>query len=141
MQNANRARLRIVGAKRIRTDELGEVSRLMRRCLAQRPHLVQHDGDVLPRDLPGRLAAGKAAADHMDGSQPMDGGERSWIGHGALMVIRIQPPCKDKRGSGNRREDASGLVEAKRGRNLEPMVPHANDAREHQKRTRNKKQT
>ena len=69
MQNANRARLRIVGAKGIRTDEFGEVSCLMRRRLAHRPHLVNHDGDVLPCDLPGRLAAGKAAADHMDGSQ------------------------------------------------------------------------
>ena len=68
MQNANRARLRIVGAKRIRTDEFGEVSSAMRWRLARRPHLVNHDGDVLPRDLPGRLAAGKAAADHMDGS-------------------------------------------------------------------------
>jgi hypothetical protein len=69
VQNSNRARLRIVGAKRIRTDEFGEVSRLMRWRWAGRPHLVQHDGDILPRDLPGRLAAGKAAADHMDGSQ------------------------------------------------------------------------
>jgi hypothetical protein len=34
VQNANRACLRIVGAKRIRTDEFGEVSGAMRRRFA-----------------------------------------------------------------------------------------------------------
>src|SRR5205807_5968461 len=77
VQNADRARLRIVGAKRIRTNEFGEASSLVRWRLARRPHLVQHDRDVLPRDLPGRLAAGKAAADHVYRSQ------LARAGHGA----------------------------------------------------------
>jgi hypothetical protein len=76
VQNANRARMRIVGAKRIRADEFGKIVRMMCWRHARRPHLVQHDGDVLPRDLPGRLAAGKAAANHMDESQ------RARLGHG-----------------------------------------------------------
>src|SRR5450631_422699 len=69
VQNADGARLRIVGAKRIRTDEFGEASSVMRRCLARGPHLMKYGGNAGPCDLPGGLAAGKAAANHMDGSK------------------------------------------------------------------------
>jgi hypothetical protein len=58
--------LRIIGAKGIRTDEFGEASSAMRRCLARWPHFMKHGGNASLRNLPGGLATGKAATNHMD---------------------------------------------------------------------------
>ena len=59
--------LRVVAAQRVRAHQLGEVAALVRRRGPHRPHLVQHHRHAAPGELPGGLAAGKAAADDMDG--------------------------------------------------------------------------
>jgi hypothetical protein len=50
-----------------------------------RPHLVQHDGDAAAGELPGRFAAGEAAADDMDGA----GGGAVSVGMWVIAVIWI----------------------------------------------------
>ena len=57
----------VVGAERVRADQLGQPVGLVRIGAAHRPHLVQHHRHAAPRELPGGLAAGEAAADDMDG--------------------------------------------------------------------------
>jgi hypothetical protein len=69
MKNANRARLRIVGAKGIGTDKLGEIAALMHGRRFDWPHLMQDDGHVLLRDLPGGFRAGETGADDVDGAK------------------------------------------------------------------------
>ncbi len=71
MQQADRIRLPFVGAEGVRADELGERRGLVRLGLAHGAHLVQRHWNAASRELPGRLAAGKASADHMN-----------WLGHG-----------------------------------------------------------
>ena len=67
VQQPDRIVLGIVGAQRIRADELGEVVGAVCVGGAQRPHLVQYDARTSPCGLPRRLATGEAAADDMDG--------------------------------------------------------------------------
>ena len=67
VQQADGVRLRVVGAKGIGADELGEVFRLVRRGHGRRPHLVQNDRNAGLGELPGGLRAGEAAADDVDG--------------------------------------------------------------------------
>ncbi len=67
MQHAHRIVAGIVGAERVGADELREPVGLMRLGPAHRPHLVQHHGYASLGHLPRRLAAGKAAADDVDG--------------------------------------------------------------------------
>ena len=69
MQEADGAAVRVVGAERIRADELGELPGLVRGSRTHRPHLVQHHGHATARDLPGGLGTGEAAADDVDGSK------------------------------------------------------------------------
>ena len=66
VQQADGVVVRVVGAERVRADELGEAVGLVRGGRAQRPHLVQHDRHAGLRELPGGLRAGEAAADDMD---------------------------------------------------------------------------
>ncbi len=67
VQQADRAGLPVIGAKRVGADELGESRRPVGCGGIVRTHLVQHDREAVIRDLPGGLGAGKAAADDMDG--------------------------------------------------------------------------
>ena len=67
VQQADRVVLAVIGAERVRADELGEAVGLVDRGRAPGPHLVQHDGHAAGGDLPSGLAPGKAAADDMDG--------------------------------------------------------------------------
>ena len=69
MEETDGASLRIVGPERVGTNELGKSGRLVYGGRANRPHFMQDHGHAPARDLPGRLGTGKAAADHMDGSQ------------------------------------------------------------------------
>ena len=61
------AAVRVVGAERVRADELGE-RRLVRGGRAHRAHLMQHHRHAAARDLPGGLGPREAAADHVNGS-------------------------------------------------------------------------
>ena len=56
------AALSVVGAERVRADQLGELSGFMRRGRTNRAHFVQHHGHAAARDLPGGLGTGEAAA-------------------------------------------------------------------------------
>ena len=66
MQHADRAALGIVGAERVRTDELGELSGFMNRRGVKRPHFMQHHGHAVARQLPRRFRARKSAADDVN---------------------------------------------------------------------------
>ena len=66
MEHTDRVGGVIVRAERVGTNEFGELVGLVRRRAADRAHLVQHDLYAGPGDLPGRLAAGEAAADDMN---------------------------------------------------------------------------
>ena len=68
MEEADGAAVRVIGAERVRADELGELPRFMHGSRTHRAHLMQHHGHAATRDLPGSLGTGKAAADHVDGS-------------------------------------------------------------------------
>ncbi len=68
MQDADRARLRIVGAERIGADEFSEIAGLMRGRHADGAHFVQYDGQAVARDLPGRLRSCQSRADDVDGA-------------------------------------------------------------------------
>ena len=57
----------IVGAKRIRTDELGQAFRSMGLRHPVRAHLMEDDANAGIRRLPGRFRAGKTAADDVNG--------------------------------------------------------------------------
>ena len=63
VQQADGVVLRIVGAEGVGADQLGQAVGLVRLGAAHRPHLVQHHGHAGLGELPGRLAAGEAAAD------------------------------------------------------------------------------
>ncbi len=67
MKEADGAAVRVIGAERVRADELGELPGFMHGSRAHRAHLMQHHGHAATRDLPGGLGTGKAAADHVDG--------------------------------------------------------------------------
>ncbi len=66
MQQADGAALGVVGAERVRADQLGELSGLVRGGRALRPHFVQHHRHAAARKLPGGLGTGEAAADDMN---------------------------------------------------------------------------
>ena len=66
MQQTDGVVLLVVGAERVRADELGERRGLVGRGGAHGPHLVQHDRNAARGDLPSGLAAGKPAADDVD---------------------------------------------------------------------------
>ena len=55
MQKPDGAALGIVGAKRIGTDQFGELPGLVHRGGARGPHFVQHDRHAAARKLPGGL--------------------------------------------------------------------------------------
>jgi hypothetical protein len=55
-----------VAAKRVAADELGEPIGLVNSRRMDRPHFMKGDIDAQRSSLPGRLAAGKAAADDSD---------------------------------------------------------------------------
>ncbi len=73
VQQSDGVVLGIVGAEGVGADQLGERRRDMRLGAAHRPHLVQHHADAGARQLPGGLAAGKAAADDVDGGRAAHG--------------------------------------------------------------------
>ncbi len=78
----------VVGAERIRADEFRERGALVGRGHAQRPHLVQHDGNAARGDLPSRLGSGESAADHVHCLKAL-------VGHGAKVFASPEPdnPC------------------------------------------------
>jgi len=78
MQEPDGIVLVVVGAKRIRADQLGKRRGLVGRGGAQRTHLVQHDRDAARGDLPSRLGSGKPAADDVHCSQAR-------VGHGTRL--------------------------------------------------------
>ena len=65
MQEPDGIRRPVVGAEGVGADELGKGSGLMRLGPALGPHLVQHDRHAGGGGLPGGLASGEPAADHM----------------------------------------------------------------------------
>ena len=67
VQQADRIVGGVIGAERIGADELGEAVGAVRLGHPDRAHLVQHDRDARPGDLPGGFGAGKAGADDMHG--------------------------------------------------------------------------
>jgi len=69
MQEADGIRLGIVGTEGVGADQLGEAVGLVGIGGADGPHLVQHDRNAAPGDLPGGFRAGKSAADDMDGAE------------------------------------------------------------------------
>ena len=60
VQETDRARRGVVGAERIRANELGELPGLVHGGRAQRPHFVQHHRHAAARDLPGGLGTRQA---------------------------------------------------------------------------------
>ncbi len=66
VDDADRVAERVVGPKRVRTDEFRERVSLVRLGRAHGPHLVQDDGKTGSGDLPGGFAAGEPAADDVD---------------------------------------------------------------------------
>ena len=66
VQKANRVVLMIVGAKGIRTHQLGQAGGLVRCGAALGPHLVEDRRLTSLGDLPGGLGAGQTAADYMN---------------------------------------------------------------------------
>ena len=65
MQEPDGIRRPVVGAEGVGADELGKGSSLMRFGPALGPHLVQNDRHAGGGGLPGGLASGEPAADHM----------------------------------------------------------------------------
>ena len=95
VQQADRVVVLVVGAERVRADELGVAVGLVRGGRPQRPHLVQHDRHAGLRELPGSLGAGEAAADDVDGFQ----------GHAPNLGVRVrvrQPRRKNENARGER---------------------------------------
>ena len=66
MQQADGIVHGIVGAEGVGADQLRQTVGLMGLGAAPGPHLMQHHGDPGPGQLPGRLAAGEPAADHVN---------------------------------------------------------------------------
>jgi hypothetical protein len=69
VKQADRVGRGVVGPERVGTDQLGQSLGAVCGGGALRPHLVEHGRHATLRDLPRRLRAGEAAADHMDGLQ------------------------------------------------------------------------
>ena len=67
MQQPDGARVRIVGAKRVGTDQLGQPVGLVRFRAAMGAHFVQDHRHPGARDLPGGFRARQPAADNVDG--------------------------------------------------------------------------
>ena len=82
VQEAHGVVLLVVGAQRVRADKLGERCRLVCRGGALRPHLMQHDRNAASGELPGSLAACKAAADDVHGAGALVGHGRKLGAHG-----------------------------------------------------------
>jgi hypothetical protein len=59
--------VRIVGAERIGTHELGKAARLVGISTDLRAHLVQHNGNSRLRYLPGRLGPRHSSPDNVYG--------------------------------------------------------------------------
>ena len=68
MQQPDGVVLPIVGAERVRADELGAAAGLVRVRHARGAHFVQHDGNAGARDLTRGFGARKAGADDVNGS-------------------------------------------------------------------------
>ena len=85
MQQANGIAHCIIRAQRVGADKLGKAVALMRGCADMWPHFMQYDGHAARGHLPGRLAAGKAAADDVNG--------RNGCHYGAIsaQIIGCQP--------------------------------------------------
>ena len=66
MQDADGVGRGVVGAERVRADELGEAAGVMGGRSAHGAHFVKHDGNAGLGRLPRRLRAGEAAADDVD---------------------------------------------------------------------------
>ncbi len=66
VQQADGIGLPFVRAEGVRADQLGKRRRLVRLGLALGAHLVERDRHAAARELPGRLAPGKAASDDMN---------------------------------------------------------------------------
>ena len=67
VKEADGAAVGVVGAERVRADQLGELPGLVHGSRAHRAHLMQHHGHAAARDLPGGLGTRKAAANHVNG--------------------------------------------------------------------------
>ncbi len=108
VDDADRVVLRVVGAKGIGADELGEALGAVRFGAALRAHFVQNDGNAGLGDLPGRFAAGQAAADDVNGA------------HGGLVAKprRFVNPAAARRRAQRKRppgEDPAGVACVGRG--------------------------
>ncbi len=66
VQEADGVGLVVVRAEGVGADELRKPVGLVSVGLPRRPHLVQHDWNTRPRDLPGCLASRESTADHMN---------------------------------------------------------------------------
>jgi len=66
VQQADSIVLGVIGAERVGADQLRQAVGHVGLGAARRAHLVQHHGHARAGDLPGRLATGQAAADHVD---------------------------------------------------------------------------
>ena len=80
----------VVGAERIGADQLGERAGLVRFGFAHRAHLMQDHRDARAGELPGRLAAGQAATDHLhrSGHGSIQRTDRSSSDMGPATIIR-----------------------------------------------------
>ena len=68
MKETDGAAVGIVGAERVRADQLGELPCFVHGSRTHRAHLMQHHRHAAARDLPGGLGTRQAAADHVNGS-------------------------------------------------------------------------
>ena len=66
VQQPDRVVQAVVGAERVGADQLGERAGLVRGGRPARAHLVEDHRNTGLRQLPGRLAAGEPATDHVD---------------------------------------------------------------------------
>jgi hypothetical protein len=101
VQQAHGVGIFIVRAERIGAHELGKARRLVRLGHAYGPHLVQNGGHTGTGDLPSGLAAGKTAADDVDG-----------LGHG--VKVSENGRCLNRGTTADEKADGRGSARAVR---------------------------
>ena len=69
VQQPDRVVLRVVRPEGVGADQLGELVGAVRLGRADRPHLVQHDGNAALDELPRGFGPGEAAADDVNGGK------------------------------------------------------------------------
>ena len=143
MQKPDCVHVGIVGAERIRANELRELAGFVRGRAGDRPHFVQHHGNATLGELKRGFRAREAAADDVNGFHPANLDARKRSGKSSSFVILdaakrrsgIQRRSHEwisgfrVRAFGASRNDCEALFPATRAKNKGPTRgPHLNFA-------------